>query len=365
MKVLHVGKYYPPHPGGMETHIKALCAELKSSVDVEIIVANDSGNTAEELIDGIKVTRLGKAFDLAAAPVCPRMVRKIRETKAEIVHIHYPNPTAILSYLASGHKGRLIIGYHSDIVRQKFLGKAFWPFLKRALDRASAIIVATPNHIASSPILRPYGKLCRVVPYVISLEAFKRTDHAEVEDIRKNFGPRIVLAVGRLVYYKGFEYLIRAMRHVRGRLLIVGNGPLRRTLAEEASAHDITDRVFFLSEVKEVSPFYHAADVFVLSSVARSEAFGIVQLEAMACGKPVVNTNLDSGVPFVSLHGVSGLTVPPADPLALGRAINNLLNDPARSHELGMAGRKRVEEEFSLATMTNRTLEVYREVVGS
>ena len=119
----------------------------------------------------------------------------------------------------------------------------------------------------------------------------------------------------------------------------------------------MSERVTLLTNVQDVLAYYHAADVFALSSVARSEAFGIVQLEAMACGKPVVNTKLDSGVPFVSPDRLTGLTVPPADDVALSQAINTLLDDPALIAKYGRAGRKRVEQEFNLEAMTRRTLQ--------
>jgi rhamnosyl/mannosyltransferase len=175
----------------------------------------------------------------------------------------------------------------------------------------------------------------------------------------------MVLTVGRLVYYKGFQYLIRAMRDIDGHLLIVGHGPLRDELEREARACGVNERVTFLTSVQNVRDYYHAADVFALPSVARSEAFGIVQLEAMACAKPVVNTSLDSGVPFVSPDGLSGLTVPPANAHALAQAINTLLDHPALSAQYGQAGRRRIEQEFNLEAMTRRTLQVYNEVVSS
>jgi rhamnosyl/mannosyltransferase len=174
-----------------------------------------------------------------------------------------------------------------------------------------------------------------------------------------------VLGVGRLVYYKGFEHLIEAMKFVQGRLVIVGRGPLRHALQQKAEGCKVSERVSFLTDVEDVCPYYHAADVFALSSVARSEAFGIVQLEAMACGKPVVNTNLDSGVPSVSLDGVSGITVPPADPERLGTAINSLLNDPLRRAAYGRAGQLRVKQHFSLQGMARQTLALYQEVMNS
>jgi len=365
LRVLHVGKFYPPHIGGMETHLQALCGGLQRFVDVEVIVANDARRNEKALVDGVQVTRVGTMFDLASAPVCPGMVRKIRQAEADLVHLHLPNPTAILAYLASGHRGRLVVTYHSDIVRQKVLGRAFQPILGRALDRCSAVITSSLNYIETSPVLSAYRERCRVIPYGIPIEQFHRYDTEAVAKIRAQYGPRMVLSVGRLIYYKGFEYLIQAMARVEGRLLIAGDGPLRADLERETRSRELGDRVIFLGGVQDVVPYYHAADVFVLASTARSEAFGIVQLEAMACGKPVVNTRLDSGVPSVSVDGVTGLTVPPAHPEALASAINLLLEDPWRRMEYGRAARRRVQEEFSLEVMTHRTLQLYNEVMGS
>ncbi len=362
-RVLHVGKYYPPHMGGMETHVQWLCEELQRVVDVEVVVASDERRTLREIIGGVKVTRVGTMLNFSAAPVCPAMTRIIREAKADLVHMHLPNPTAILSYLASGHRGRLVFTYHSDIIRQKFLAQGFWPFLRHALSKADAIIVGSPNYLETSAVLKKFKEKCRVIPFGIPLEKFGRADAEQVALIRQQFGQRIVLGVGRLVYYKGFEFLIRAMKDVQGHLLIVGDGPLRASLQREAEELRLSERVTFLTEVKDVRPFYHAADVFALSSIARSEAFGIVQLEAMACRVPVVNTSLDSGVTFVSPDGVTGLTVVPSDATALAHAINSLLDDPARRAQFGEAGRLRVEKEFSLEGMTRRTLELYADVL--
>jgi len=364
-RVLHVGKYYPPHMGGIETHLQSLCQELRRFVNLEVVVASDERRTLRETVEGVEVTRVGTSFNFSSAPVCPAMASAIREAQADLIHIHLPNPTAILAYFASRARGRLVLTYHSDIIRQKILGRAFWPFLRRALERAEAVIVATPKHISSSPILRRYSERCRVIPYGIEVGSFQQPDAATVKDIRRRHGPRIVLGVGRLVYYKGFEFLIRAMKDVEGQLLIIGDGPLRASLQREAEELGLSDKVTFLIDVNDVRPFYQAANVFALSSIARSEAFGIVQLEAMACGIPVVNTNLDSGVTFVSQDGVTGLTVPPADANALAQAINSLLDDPARSAQFGEAGRVRVAKEFSLEGMTRRTLELYAEVLQS
>ena len=358
LRVLHVGKYYPPHHGGIETHLQVLCGGLQEHVDVRVIVASGGRHEVEERVDGIEVARVGTSFHLAGAPVCPGMVRRIRESDADVVHLHLPNPAAVMAYLASGHSGRLVVSYHSDVVRQRVLDAAFRPILTRLLDRCEAIVVATPNYVESSPVLSRYRDRCRVIPYGIPIESFEPQDE-EVARIRERFGPRLVVSVGRLVYYKGFEYLIEAMRAVEGHLLIVGDGPLRGALEQRASALGVKGRVSLLGKVGDTVPYYQAAEVFALASVARSEAFGIVQLEAMACGKPVVNTRLDSGVPYVSRDGETGLTVPPAHAEAMAGAINRLLDDSDLRLRYGAAARARVESEFDQEVMVSRMLHLY------
>lgn len=360
LKVLHVGKFYPPHKGGIETHLQALCGELTKTLDLRVLVASDDRRAREEVVDQVAVSRVPTRLTVSSAPLCPGMISKIRDSGADIVHIHWPNPTAVLAYLASNHRGRLVVTYHSDTIRQRFLSALFEPYLHSFLRRSSAIIATSPNYIQTSPILSRYRERCHLVPLGISQDDFNRVDSAQVSAIRGQYGERLILSVGRLVYYKGFDHLIRAMRQVHGKLLIVGDGPLRGKLQQLASSLGVADRVFLVGEIPgKLTSYYQAADVFALASVARTEAFGIVQIEAMAAGIPVVNTRIDSGVPFVSLHEQTGLTVPPGDPDALAGSINRLLDDPALRRSLGNAARLRARQEFSLHTMTSKTLAVY------
>jgi glycosyltransferase involved in cell wall biosynthesis len=366
MKVLHVGKFYPPHMGGIETHVQVLCRELSKNVDVEVLVASETKDD-EQFWDGqVKVTRVGTRFKLSGAPVCPTLSRRIRRAKADIVHLHLPNPPAILSYLASGHRGPVVVTYHSDIVRQQFMARAFDPILRLFLKRCTAIIATSTRYVETSPVLSDFVARCHIIPYGIPIEQFSVYDSSEIARIRKQYGPRLIISVGRLIYYKGFEHLVAAMKDVDGHLLIVGEGHLREHLEEKARAHQVLHKVTFLGEIhnQDIVPFYHAADIFALASVARSEAFGIVQLEAMACGKPVVNTSLDSGVPTVSLDGITGLTVPPHDPLALAGAMNTLLDDTKLSGAYGRAARARVEQEFNQEVMLERMVKLYSEVLS-
>jgi glycosyltransferase involved in cell wall biosynthesis len=364
LKVLHVGKFYPPHMGGIETHLQALCRELQKTTDVRVLVASDDRRTEEDICDGVPVSRLANLCTLFATPLCLGMVQRIRRSDADIVHLHWPNPAAGLAYLASGHSGRLVVTYHSDVVRQRVLGALFEPFLHAVLRRASAIVVASPNYLASSPILAKHRERCVVVPYGIEVNSLDGCNPESVRQLRHQHGERVIVSVGRLVYYKGFEHLIRAMLRVDGRLLIIGEGPLRATLEKLAQSLGLSEKVVFLGKVDDLVPYYHAARIFALASVARSEAFGIVQIEAMASGLPVVNTALDSGVPFVSQNGVTGLTVMPGDAVGLGDALNLLLNDAALRQRFGQAARKRAAEEFCLQKMTARVLDIYDQVTN-
>lgn len=366
LSVVHVGKFYPPHMGGIETHLAALCGELRKSVDLGVLVASDDRTATEERVDHVSVSRVPTILTLASAPLCPTMIGRIRRSQADIVHIHLPNPTAVLAYLASQHRGHLVVTYHSDTVRQKFLGSLFEPSLHAFLRRASAIIATSQDYLRTSLVLARYQDRCHVIPYGIALEEFESCDPIPVAEVRKRYGNHLILSVGRLVRYKGFEYLIRAMTKVDGKLLIVGDGPLRESLQSLASGLALNDKVAFLGGIQnqQVVPYYHAAKVFALASVTRAEAFGIVQIEAMAAGKPVVNTALDSGVPSISLHEQTGLTVPPNDPEAMALAINRLLNDPNLCQSFGNAARVRARQEFALTTMINRTLKLYDAVMS-
>jgi glycosyltransferase involved in cell wall biosynthesis len=359
LSVLQLGKFYPPHPGGMETHLEALCRLLKDKVDLQVIVANEHRRTVSSIVDGVSVTRVGTLLHLAGTSICLSMAERVARSNADVVHLHLPNPWAAMAYLLSGHKGKLVVTYHSDVVRQRVLGTLLQPLTRRILDRASVIISASQGYIDSSNVLQRYRDKCCVIPFGISPASLQHRPEIETVDLRSRFQGPLVLTVGRLVYYKGLECLIDAMRVTQGTLLIVGEGPLRGQLTRRISRNKLEDRVFLLGEVENTTPYYHAADVFVLASNARAEAFGLAQLEAMACGKPVINTALNTGVPFVSLHGRTGLTVPPGNSEALSWALSLLLRDSELRTRYGKAARERASHHFCLTQMVNRTYRVY------
>ncbi len=363
MRILQVGKFYHPAKGGIETHLRLLATGLHRHARVQVLVSGEPRASLEN-IDGIPVERLSMSASLLSTPICPGLINSLRKAECDVVHIHLPNPWAAIAYLASSCKQPLVVTYHSDIVRQTVTEPAFRPLLLRFLKRACAIICSSPALIEHSPILRRFRDKCVVVPFGIAADAFDEPNASEVKAIRDRHKGPIILAVGRLVYYKGFDYLIRAMRSVDASLIIIGKGPLRDSLKQLANSLGVLNKITLLEHVSDVRPYNHAADLFVLPSVARSEAFGIVQLEAMAAGKPVINTHLRSGVPYVSQHGITGLTVPPSDEAALTAAMNCLLRDPDLRRRYGLAAKLRVLEEFTSAKMISKTLSLYDAIVA-
>lgn len=367
MKVLQVNKLYYPHIGGIENHVRILATGLRNKIDVEVLVANERFAKVAEVIDGVKVTRVASLGRLRSTPVAPQFITQLKKMKSDVYHLHFPNPTGELSFLAAKPDGKLVVTYHSDIIRQKNLLKLYRPFLEKFLDRADKIIAGSPNLIESSPFLQEVKDKCAVVPFGIPTGRLALTTAVEekVVSIRKRLGSKIAFFLGRLIYYKGVEYLVEAMQDVEGKLIIAGDGDLKADLLELVKKLSIEDRVEFVGTLsdEEVAAYYHACDVFVLPSIESSEAYGLVQLEAHACGKPVISTNLPTGVPFVNKDGYSGIVVPPKDVQALSEAINKMFKDEELRKRLGAQAKQRFHKEFTSEIMVDRILKLYEEVL--
>ena len=367
-KVLQVNKLYYPHIGGVEKHVQDLSEAIKDDVDLRVLVANTTRETVTEKINGVEVIKAASLGMVASAPVAPSLWRWLSRLDSDIYHFHFPYPIGDLSYFLSQKKGKLIVSYHSDIVRQKRLLTLYRPIMNRFLRRADLILAGSPNMIERSPILKDYKDKCRVFHYGIDVKRFEKTDEVKrkVREIRARFNnKKIVLFIGRLVYYKGITYLLEAMKTIDAVLLLAGSGGMEGELKEKVKRAGLEDKVIFLGSPKdeELPALYHASDIFVLPSIARSEAFGIVQLEAQACGKPVISTDLPTGVPYANLDMRTGLIVPPEDSGALADAVNRLLEDEILRKKLGIAGKKRVESEFTIEAMKKSVLEAYAEVL--
>ena len=371
MKILELGKFYPPHQGGIETLLRSLSKGfVELGADLDCVVANDVARTQREVIEGVRVHRLASYGLAFSTSLCPSYLRAPRRFPADLWHMHFPNPLADLACLAGAKRTPLVLSYHSDVIRQANLLRLYGPILRRILDRATRIVVATPKHIEHSAWLGAYQEKCEVIPYGINQERFAMTPAlaARVAELRAEAGGRrILLNVGRLVGYKGQRYLIDAARELDAVVWIVGTGPLEAELKQQARDLGLADRVRFWGGVDDTGlpALFHACDVFLLPSITPNEAFGLVQVEAMACGKPVISCSLASGVPFVNLHERTGLVVPPCDADALVRAVRRLLEDAPLREQYGAAALRRAREEFDEPVMVRRYWECFERLLGA
>ena len=389
LRVCHLGKYYPPAPGGIEMHVQTLArAQARlGPAEVQVVCVNHAdrrgrdvtwnrygatGNATE--FDGpVHNTRVGRSAHFARLDFCPTLpwiVQRINQLPVDVLHLHTPNPTMVVTVAGLLRQDiALVVSHHSDIVRQRVLRWLHEPFERIVYDRAAAVLTSSPMYIEGSPTLRQHEPKVHAVPMGIDAEPFANPSPAalaEAHRLRRRFGDVIWLAVGRCVYYKGLNVAIDALARVPGVLLIVGHGPLVHELNAQARERGVRDRVAWCryAEPDELIGAYLAATALWFPSSARSEAFGLVQVESMAAGCPVINPEiLGSGVSWVSLHDQTGLTIPVNDADALAAAARRLLDEPGLRQRLAEGALRRVRQEFDHETMATRTLAIYRRAV--
>ena len=372
MNVLHLYKDFFPVLGGIENHIGLLAKRLRAEgVEAQVLVTNTDTHTLHETIDGVPVTKTGRQINVSSAPISLRFFSEVwrQSRQVDLIHLHAPYPPGEMAQLLVGGGKPFVMTYHSDIVRQKILGTAYTPLLRLVLQRAALITVSNPMYIESSAFLQRVRSQCRIIHYGIEIARFQKTPQVEAgaQTLRRRFAGRpLLLFLGHLRHYKGVDVLVRAMQGVDAHLLVIGSGPMQAAWQQLTRDEGLADRITFLGEIpdQEALAARYAADIFILPSTNRAESLGIVQLEAMACGLPVICTELGTGTSYVNQHGKTGLVVPPNSAKALTRAINCLLADPKLRAQMGAAGLRRVQQEFSAEAMVRQTISCYQEALG-
>ena len=369
--VVHIGKFYPPVSGGMEQVVQSLCRIADDGVANRALVFNAaSSHTVREVVDGVEVTRVGTIGAAGSVPISPAFPAALRRIRADALVLHEPNPWALLSFTLARPRAPLAIWFHSEVVRPRLQYALFYhPVARAAYREVRRIVVSSPALAEHARALEPFRDRVRVIPFGIDPGRWDPTPEIQerAAAIRARVGDRpLVLFAGRMVPYKGVDVLLHALPGTSAAAVLVGEGPSRQKWTALASELGLSDRVTFAGEVPhhELAALYHACDMFVLPSVTRAEAFGYVQLEAMACGRPVISTGVPSGVPWVNRNGETGLIVPPRDIAALRDAINTLAPDESLRARMGRAGRARVEADFSMNGMRTRVLSLYHELLG-
>lgn len=363
MKILQVGKFYAPYKGGIETVVKSLSEGLQGQHRVEVICFADT--SLKELQNGVPIHRTKELFRFASQPIHPLYPLKLIQmsAQADLVHIHSPNP--FVEALSQFISTPIVVTYHSDVIRQKWALPFYTPFLKRFLARSKRIVVASQQSVDYSPFLGDFKKKVSIIPF--GLPRLLDTDSVKekTKEFKKTFGDYL-LFVGRLVDYKGVEVLLEATKESKVPLVLVGTGPNENKLKEQAQRLD--SPVHFLGNVEsqvDLSALMHASRALCLPSITRAEAFGMVLVEAMSCGKPVISTRLQSGVSSVNQEGISGLMVKPENPRELGLAISRLFSDESLYRKLSEGAAARYIERFTEQKMIASYVRVYEEVLSS
>ncbi len=378
MRILQIGKFYSPALGGIETVVQTLSEGLnQAGVEVTVVCANQEPHFSENTLNGVKILRLPYFGKLFSQPITPTLWRMINRSASvfDIMHFHVPNPLAELSALTIPQKTRWVATYHADVTQQRLLLPFYKPLLNRFLDQSKRIIVPTQAHIDYSPFLTSLRDQSKfdIIPFGLDSTRFKITSHTiELSNQLKLKYGRFLLFVGRLVEYKGVQYLLDAMKLITHQitdlnLVILGDGPLKENLMDDVVQSGLTSRIYFDSNVKDellLHSHYHACEFFVLPSISRAEAFGMVLLEAMAFGKPLITTRLLTGIQVVNTHEVTGIQVPPRDPQALSKAVIQLAESKELREKMGKASRDKFLAQYTSDAMVTAHVKTYLNIMG-
>ncbi len=373
MKVLQFGKYYPPYRGGIETVTFNIAEGLnEAGVQCDVLCFNEEHRYREDSYSGYRVYRVKSYGKRASIEIAPGLFNKFGDLKDryDLIHIHMPNPMANLAVLISRPTAKIALYWHSDIVRQKYLLKIYEPLLRWLINRADVVIGATESHLRDSDYADMFRSKGVVIPYCFNADDFcERVDTGLLKNLSDRYGSkRIVFSVGRLIYYKGFDYLIRSARHLSDEyvILIGGEGEQKAYLEAIIEKEGLQGKVILLGKIRdnELPTYYKLCDIFCLPSIYRAEMFGMVQLEAMAFGKPVVSTRIErSGVSLVNRDGVTGIVVDPRNEKMLADAFVKLMSNADLYQAMSEKARTVVREDYAKGKLMSRLIETYTNIV--
>ncbi len=372
MNILQVTPYFFPHFGGVESHVLGLSESLiKLGHEVEVVTSRYSRMPETEILNGIKITRLPQWINMYNTPLVTSIRQFVRRTHADIIHVHSPPPFTE-RFAAKGAKDAgkpFVVTHHCDLELKGLFGNTAVSFYqnylgKYPLEEADRVISTTESYATTSRTLWDID--VTVIPNAVDIHRFNLQNDGKV--IRDKYSPEeepLALFVGRLVPHKGIGILIRSLTYTdKGKLLIVGDGPYKKWLVDLVNKLDLNDRVVFVGPVDDywLPSYYSATDVVVLPSTSRLEAFGIVGLEGMASGKPLILSDIP-GVRDV-ISDKEGYIVEPLDPSAIAEALDKIWDAPEMAREMGERGRLRVEELFSWEKVAKDVENVFIDVLA-
>lgn len=378
MRILHLGKFYPPVPGGIERSVADLAhAAAQAGADVAVLAHAPPGHRRSRMrMDArVQVHETGCWGQLLYAPISPVfpyiLQQLLREFRPDLLHLHVPNTSAFAALcLPTARRLPWVVHWHSDIPLDggsqalRLAYPLYRPWEQALLRRAAAIIATSAPYRDASVALARWRSKVEVIP--LSLPDGPPPANGRFE--WPNGSVRL-LAVGRLSHYKGFDVLLRALADMPTvSLALIGDGEDAERLKHLATELKLGDRVRFCGHVDDTAlqHAYAGADVFCLPSLDRAEAFGLVLLEAMRARLPIVASDIrGAGVGYIVRDGETGLLVPPGDANGLAVALRRLAANHPLRERFGTAGQQRWRDEFTPARTTPLLLALYRRVLAT
>ncbi len=363
IKVMHIGKYLPPSKGGMESSILHICRSLSSAgLDITLVGTDEPGIGVHHQ-EKFKVRALKTLWTWASTPFIIGLLKLIKNEKPDLIHLHLPNPW--ISILLIWTNIPIVATYHCDIVSFNLLKKLYNPILFFFLNRCAKIIATSPQLASTSEALKNYQEKLSIISLSVPPLDLKNENIELTESLNK-ISKNIILFVGRLVSYKGLPFLIKAMKGIDGHLMIVGDGTKKDSLVRIALEIGVTSKITFAGFVSDADlpSYYKAAKMIVLPSISQGEALGMCLIEGLSIGRPLVTTELRTGVSFVNQNEVTGLIVPPKDSAALAEAILRVLNSPAERERFSTNAQIRYEQIFDLKKISEQHQKLYQEVLS-
>jgi rhamnosyl/mannosyltransferase len=371
--VLHIYRtYYPDPPGGMQEAIRQVCLATKSQgVANTIFTLSPQANPSVIERPEARVVRSRSWLAPASCDLGGlSALRSFRflATQADILHFFHPWPFADVLRTFSGRRTPGVMTYVSDVVRQRWLGRAYAPLMRQTLCAMRVIIANSPAYARTSPVLSDPAirNKVRIIPLGIVEESYPVKENTTIfARLGLEINEPFFLFIGVLRYYKGLHTLIEAARAIKARIIIAGSGPEGKALKAFAKCK-AANNVLFAGQIsdEEKVALLKRCLAMVLPSHLRSEAYGMVLVEASIFGRPLITCEIGTGTSFVNSHEESGYVVPPENPGALSEAMNALLQNFSLAERLGSGARARYERLFSGPALGQAYTELFREVAG-
>lgn len=373
MRALQLTKFYPPVRGGIESVSYELVTGLNArGIATDVLCAHTEAHTLRETGPAgeniVRAASFGRVLSTSMAPMLIRELQRVH-SRYDVIHVQLPDPMSNLALWFTRPGAKLVLHWQSDVVNQKRALKFYEPLQRWMLERADAVVASSEAYARASPWLAPYAAKLHAIP--LGIQDPGNAPDADVQRLRAQYpGRRLVFALGRMTYYKGFDVLIDAAAQLDAdtMVLVGGGGELLETYRAEVRRLGLENRIAFLGPVTESKALalFQSCHVFCLPSIVRAEAFGVVLVEAMAASRPVVTTDIPgSGVPWVNVDGETGYNVPVRDPSALAAALRRLLADDALRKRMGKAARARYLTHFTADRMVDATAELYGRLLES